>query len=409
MLIDLFPRTHVRFACLTRLGAHLGGLARWLHLRGFAAEAIRKRIRKAPALEALLPPLGEGGLSELSQQRLLELAPRPARKNPYLSALVRSLAKYLDELSLLRHTVATPAECAVNTYLDFLAQVRGLAASTLSYHGYTVREFLAFLNFDHDPAALEALAAPRIEAFVQSVSARCGRGSIQHTVAHLRSFLRFLAGRGEVAGGLDTSIDTSRVHRDELLPKALPWETVQTFLADIDRTKAIGRRDYAMFLLMATYGLRCSEVASLGLDSVAWRAAELRVHRPKLRKALVLPLTEEVGAALVDYLRNARPAATSRAMFLGTRLPVVPLASRGVQSAFRRRVRHTAVEIPFAGAHCLRHSLALHLLQQQQPLHAIGGLLGHRNLDSTSQYLRLHADDLRVAALDLPVRTEAGQ
>ena len=144
MLIDLFPRTHVRFTRLTRLGAHLGGLARWLHLRGFAAEVIRKRIRKAPALEALLPALGEGGLCELSQERLLELAPRPARENLYLSAHVRSLAIYLDELGLLRQTVATPGERVVDTYLDFLGQVRGLAACTISYHGHTVRELLTF-------------------------------------------------------------------------------------------------------------------------------------------------------------------------------------------------------------------------------------------------------------------------
>ena len=409
MLIDLFPRTHVRYTCLALLGTQLDGLARWLAARGFPAEAIRERIRKAPILEALLLPLGKGDLGQLSREQLLALAPRPARDNPYLSALVRSLAAYLDELGLLRQTVATPGARLVSAYLDFLGQVRGYAASTLGYHGYTVRELLAFLRFDDDPAALQTLAAPRIEAFMQSVAARCGQAGVRQTAAHLRSFLRFLAGRGEVADGLDACIDTARVYRDEQLPKALPWETVQAFLADIDRTTAIGRRDYAMFLLMATYGLRSCEIAALRLDSVAWRAAELRVPCPKARQHLLLPLTDEVGAALVDYLRNARPPAACRALFLGTRRRVVPLSPPGVRSAFRRRTQHSAVDIPPAGPHCLRHSLALHLLRRNHPLTAIGGLLGHRSLDSTSQYLRLHTDDLRAAALDLPVATEAGQ
>ncbi len=101
MLIDLFPPAHVRYTCLALLGTQLDGLARWLEARGFPAEAIRERIRKAPALEALRLPLGKGGLGQLSREQLLALAPRPARDSAYLPALVRSLPAYLDELGLL--------------------------------------------------------------------------------------------------------------------------------------------------------------------------------------------------------------------------------------------------------------------------------------------------------------------
>ena len=90
-------------------------------------------------------------------------------------------AAYLDELGLLRQTVATPGARLVSAYLDFLGQVRGYAASTLGYHGYTVRELLAFLRFDDDPAALQTLAAPRIEAFMQSVAARYGQAGVRQT------------------------------------------------------------------------------------------------------------------------------------------------------------------------------------------------------------------------------------
>ena len=407
MLIDLFPRAHARFTQLTLLGTHLDGLARWLADRGFTVQRIRDRIRKAPSLELQLPSCGIRDLRELSQEQLLALAPRPARSNPHLSALVHSLAAFLDERGLLGAAVKTPAQRLVGRYLDSLERVRGYAASTVRYHRYTVSDLLAFLRFDDQPDVLRTLSAVRIEAFVQSVAQRCGRGSLQHTVSHLRSFLRFLANRGEAPDGLAAGIDRPRTFRGEQLPRALPWETVQAFLAGIDRTTAIGRRDYAMFLLMATYGLRSSEIAALRLDSIAWRAGELRPDRPKARKPLALPLTDEAGSALADYLRHARPASPQRAVFLGTRRPVAPLTSPGVQAAFRRQaLRHGPEPFPDTGSHCLRHSLALRLLRCNRPLHEIGSLLGHRSLESTSQYLRLHADELRAVALDLPTVTE---
>lgn len=192
------------------------------------------------------------------------------------------------------------------------------------------------------------------------------------------------------------------VGRDEHLPRALPWETVQAFLAEIDRTTPTGRRDYCMCLLMATYGLLAGEVAALLLDSILWRAGEIRPHRPKARKPLALPLTDEVGAALADYLQHGRPRARQRAVFLSSRRPVLPLRSSGVRSAFRRRALHSKPGTPVTGTHCLRHSLALHLLRIDVSIQAIGGLLGHRSLAATGQYLRLHDDDLRAAAQDLP-------
>jgi site-specific recombinase XerD len=218
----------------------------------------------------------------------------------------------------------------------------------------------------------------------------------------LRSFLRFLAGRGFVVTGLDGQIDTPRVYRGERLPRSLPWKVVRAFLGAIDRSTPMGQRDYAMFLLIATYGLRTCEVAALQLDDVHWRAAELRVPRPKTRSPLVLPLTKEVGAALVEYLRDARPHLLHREMFLRVRAPAGPLRPTAVTEAFQGWVRRSRLPITYQGPHCLRHSLAVHLLQEGAALKTIGDLLGHRGAESTCVYLRLHVEDLRDVALDLP-------
>ena len=160
-----------------------------------------------------------------------------------------------------------------------------------------------------------------------------------------------------------------------------------------------------MFLLMATCGLRASEVAALDLDSIRWRAGCMQPFRPKTRAPLALPLTNEVGAVLVDYLRNGCPRSHHRRVFLSSRMPAAPLQSCGVRAAFRRRALRSETGIA-AGTQCLRHSLALHLLRSGVSVDSIGGLLGHRCLATTGQYLRMHDDDLQAAALNLPQPSE---
>jgi integrase/recombinase XerD len=177
---------------------------------------------------------------------------------------------------------------------------------------------------------------------------------------------------------------------------------VQAFLGAIDRSTPMGQRDYAMFLLVATYGLRVSEIAALRLDDIAWRAARIRVPRPKVSGPLMLPLTVEAGAALVDYVRHVRPKVSDREVFLRLRAPIGPLVPTAVGEAFQRWKHRSALPIGDRSAHCLRHSLAIHLLRQGTSIKAIGDLLGHRSVESTCVYLRLHVADLRETALDLP-------
>lgn len=402
MLAEIFPRAHARFASLRVLGPHLDGFVGWLCAQGYPRLPICRRIREAPRVDTLLRQRGVRRLGTVSRAQLLGLAPRDSQDDMYLAALVRSLADYLDGRGLLAHPSATPREQMVAAYRDHLERVRGLAASTRTYHGTTASALLARVGFDRDPAVLRHLGPQQIETFVRATGARVCRASLQHTVAHLRSFLRFLVSRGEIAQGLDSSIDTPRLYRGEQLPRSLPWETVQAFLAAIDRATPKGRRDYAMFLLIATYGLRTSEVAGLRLDDIEWRAGRLRVARPKTQSPIVLPLTQEVGAALLDYLRHARPDLPCREVFLRVRAPAGPLAPTAVTEAFQAWTRRGALPIPYQGPHCLRHSLAVHLLRQGTSLKAIGDLLGHRSAESTCVYLRLHVEDLRDAALDLP-------
>jgi site-specific recombinase XerD len=246
------------------------------------------------------------------------------------------------------------------------------------------------------------LMASDIEAFVCLRGSRISRASLQHEVAHLRSLLRFLAMRGEIPTGLDGQIDTSRVYRLEKLPRALPWEIVGSFLRSIDRSTARGLRDYAIFLLIATYGLRTSEIVNLTLDDIDWRAGQICVRPRKNQIPLLLPLTETVRTVLVDYLHRGRPALPHREIFLRCLTPGGRLGATAVGESFRAWSSRSGLPIPWQGPHCLRHSYAVHLLRQGTPLKTLGDVLGHRSAESTCVYLRLAVEDLRDVALSLP-------
>jgi site-specific recombinase XerD len=319
-----------------------------------------------------------------------------------LAAVACVLKTYFEERGLLAGEPAPEAPHELTRYQQYLTALRGLAPGTIADHLATSSEFLQFIADRRPAMSLGQLTPRELETFVQQVAARVSRATLQHVVAHLRSFLRWLAAQGEAPKGLESQIDTPRVYRQEQLPRALRWETVRTLLKSIDRASAVGRRDDAMLLLIATYGLRSSEVVALTLDDFAWHRGELRVPRRKVDGVLTLPLTDDAGTAVLAYIRHGRPTLPTRVLFLRVRPPAGLLKPTAVTEVFQTRARHSGLAIPFQGPHCLRHSLAVQLLREGVSLKAIGDVLGHRSLESTCLYLRLATEDLREVALDLP-------
>ncbi len=318
-------------------------------------------------------------------------------------ALGRSLLDYLEEQGELVSPPPTPSERLIHAYCEHLKRVRGFAASTIGRHARLAGNFLRFLHFDDDVKRLTQVQIVDLEGFVAEASARVGRITMQKVVAIMRSFLRFLAISGKAPVEFDRHLDSPRQHRGERLVRALPWNDVLSLLHAIDRSTVKGCRDYAMLLLIASYGLRVSEVASLALDDIQWRARVVRVPRPKVGTPLALPLTDEVAAALVAYLRHRSGEAGERRLFLRVRAPRGPVRSTAVSDVFDVWAARAGVHVPgLGGPHCLRHALAMHLLRQGAPLKTIGDLLGHRSAESTGIYLRLQVEDLRDVALPLP-------
>jgi site-specific recombinase XerD len=393
---------HRRYSSLRLLGSILGDFAGWLQDRGYRRLALRRHVRAARRLEQRWCRRGVRSLRAIRRTDFQVCAPGRSQDDPNLAAVARVLEAYFDERGLLPSEPAPDIPEEITGYRRYLTALRGLAPPTIVDHLATASEFLRFVADKTSRVSLGQLTPIELEEFVQQVSIRMGRASLQHVIAHLRSFLRWLVAHGRVPRGLESQIDTPRVYRHEQLPRALRWETVRALLQGIDRTSPSGRRDYAMLLLIATYGLRTSEIVALTLDDFAWGRGELRVGRRKVDGALVLPLTDDVGDAVLDYVRHGRPPLPTRVVFLRVRPPAGLLKPTAVTEVFQTRARRSGLAIPFQGPHCLRHSLAVQLLREGVSLKAIGDVLGHRSIESTCVYLRLATEDLRDVALSLP-------
>jgi len=388
---------------LPLLGPVLGDFAAWVVAHGHSLVAVRRHLRAARRLDQEFCRRGHRSLKDVRRDDLRVCAPGHAQDDPPLAAGARQLEHYLDACGLLARQCVVPLPRAVADYQTSLTEVRGLATATIGQHVATASQFLTYLAQTTPPTPLDRLTPAAVDGFVEMISARRARAALQHTVAQLRSFLRWLGAQRRVPSGLETQVDTPRVYRQEQLPRALPWDTVCALLRGIDRTTALGRRNYAILLLVATYGLRASEVVALTLDAIEWRRREVRIVRRKVEGVLLLPLTDGVGAALLDYLQHGRPSAPTRIVFLRHRPPAGLLKPTAVTDVFHAQVRRSGLAIPFHGSHCLRHSLAVQLLRQGVSLKAIGDVLGHRSVESTGVYLRLAVEDLRGVALMLPL------
>ena len=406
MLRSLFPRAHRRYLSLPLLGSIVDDLDDWLASNGYTQLSRKSVIWDLPHVDAELRRRRIKKTPNLTRAVLHDCRGSLIQKYPCRAATVRALERYLAANGLIvpgRPATGTSiASNLIEEYANFLSEVHGLAASTISFHRYTARCFLQHL--DEKGVRLKTVQVAQLESYVSKAGKRLSRASLQNEISKLRVFLRFLATDGRAPEGLASQIDTPRVYGIEKLPRALPWETVRALLRSIDRTSAKGLRDYAMFLLMATYGLRCSEVVAITLDDIHWKQGRLRIHQSKTSSLLELPLTNEVSAALVKHLKRTPPPSPYRRIFLRMLAPIGVLRPTAVNHALHSLVQKSGLRISFQNPHSLRHALAVHLLQKGTPLKTIGDIFGHRSPASTSTYLRLATEDLREVPLPVPGR-----
>lgn len=414
MIAQIFPEGFQRYQSLPMLGSLMDRYAGWLHEEQYTWRSTRYELRMAGRVADHLKRRGVRQISELSQQHLDACHRWFRQKFPDEAGGVLVLARFLHQSGYVVGTSSSlqppsPADAHVRAFMTHLEEVRGYAPSTIRRQGQIAAEFLTWLRFSDAPDRLSSLTTSDLEGFIRHLSKRMGRVGLQKPIAIMRNFLRFLAADGTAPVGLDGTIERPRVYRQEQLPRSLPWSTVQALLGSINRNSAIGKRDYAMFTLMTTYGMRACDVVALTLDDIHWRAGRVRIRQSKTGNPLELPLTDEAGSAIQDYLRKVPRYGVHRQVFLRLKAPGGVLKPTAVIEAFQAWSGRSGLGIPFKGVHCIRHSYALHLLRQGVPLKTIGDVLGHRSPESTTAYLRLATEDLRTVALPVPAPVLARQ
>jgi site-specific recombinase XerD len=296
----------------------------------------------------------------------------------------------------------TPQDQIFAEFSDYLQRERGLAAGIIIKHSAAIRRFLCEVC----PAGAEDLRKINHADVVRYVERHARDGSPKSGKMmcwSLRAFLRYLHHKGLNRIPLAGCVPPIRQWKFTHLPTYLSAEQVQKVLDSCDRTSPIGRRDYAILMMLAKLGLRANEVATLTLDDIDWRSGQMCV-RAKGRQRVQMPIPPDVGAAIVAYLRDGRPKSSCRRLFLRTRAPRVGFASHNAITLIAKTALERAGIRGFAhqGAHIFRHSLATELLRSGATLSEIGQLLMHKGHDTTCIYAKVDIDALRTLSLPWP-------
>ncbi|MHB1490324.1 MAG: tyrosine-type recombinase/integrase [Cellulomonas sp.] len=383
----------------------------WLVEHHYSVKSIWRRVPIVFAFGEFAAARGVCALSELPALLDAFVAERVARHDVSTGS-TRPMAKEVrgpveQMLSVVlsgfepsgRRHHAQPFASVVPGFFDYLLEERGLRpASVLGYHHHLDR-FEAYLRRIR-VESIQELSPAILSAFVvERASAGLSRSTVRDGAGVLRVFLRYAHREGVLASDLSAAVGFPQVYRLSGIPRSISWADVNRVLAGVDRRTEAGRRDYAILLLLVTYGLRGREVAALTLDDLDWKRERLAIPERKAGHSTAFPLSTVVGEALLAYLQHGRPETSDRHVFFRAVAPRHPIGAAGVSSRARYYLLKAGVDVPRPGSHTLRHSAVQRLVDADFDLKTIGDFVGHRSARSTEVYAKVAVEALRAVAL----------
>ncbi|MBX3602399.1 MAG: tyrosine-type recombinase/integrase [Rubrivivax sp.] len=311
-----------------------------------------------------------------------------------------TICRFVVETTGLR--VPVGMHKALREYEQYVRERRHLRPTSLAERMHNIAVFLDFLR-TRGLESLDTLQAEDLSAFIRTRTAWKPR-TVSHVSSDLRLFLQYLFMRGILPRDLSTAIPTIRLASNAKVPSVWEPELVERLLAVVDRSSPKGKRDYAILLLAARLGLRLGDIKGLTLDHLRWTTSTIEIVQSKTGEPLVLPLIEEVGDALIDYLRAGRPPVEHRHLFTNLTPPFAPICERDRLHrvvTYWRDLAGIKFRTPQRqGLHSLRHTLATRLLAAQTPFPVISAVLGHASPATTFIYAKADVETLRIAAID---------
>lgn len=393
--------------CVGPLAPHIEGFVLFLVREGYSASSVNEKrdltIDLSRWMECHKIPLHKLDEKQLAQFRVNRRYRSSLQRRRDMCA-ARQLLQYLRDLGCVfkrRPKIErTSLGQLTNDFEQYLRSERGLSRSTLLDYPKITRQFLKD-RFGNKSVQVKTLRPRDIHRFIIHHLKAGSRGQAKRVVSALRSFLRFLRQRNKITIDLAATVPGVADWRFSHLPRSIPQWQVERLLALCDRKTPMGRRDYAILLLLARLGLRAGEVAKMTLDDFDWKHGEVLVHGKDQRDAR-LPLPKDAGGALVSYLRYARPECSTRRVFIRTRAPRRSLNAASIGDVVHRALQRAGLNPGLKGSHLLRHSLATHLQRRGATLAEIGQLLRHTDLTTTQIYAKVDTRALRAIALPWP-------
>ena len=366
-------------------------------LTAFADFTAARNVDQTDQAEALVEAFA---VDWLSARRADRSADACRRDRNFVGGIVRhffSLVVSKSEYRCDRAALGDPFAGQVPGFFDYLREERGLRPSSILHYRHYLRRFERYLQ--DVGCELAALSLPVVTGYITTMAQDFGPRAMVSIASTLRVFLRYANREGLLQRDISKQVEVPQHYRLADIPRSISWDSVQKMLDQVDLRTVVGRRDYAMLLLMITYGLRAREVAALTLDDIDWKRDRLHVRERKANHSTAYPLAPVIGEAIIDYLKNGRPDVQGRQIFWRYLAPRSPLTQAAVSAMASKYLHRAGIPVARPGSHTLRHACVQRLVDNGFPLKTIGDYVGHRSASSTMIYAKVQVDGLREVAL----------
>lgn len=315
--------------------------------------------------------------------------------------IIRPFVRFLQMEGIVSEAIVKkttpPFWDIVCKYETYLREQRNLANKTI---GYSIFYCIKFLNHICGLGIkdISLLKYETVQEFVLMEAQNYSRVTLKSNTGTIRKFISYLKSRGKIQKDFSKSIIAPKTYSHDRCPKYLTSDEIQAIIGSVDRRTKIGKRDYAILILLATYGVRSKEAAQLKLGDIEWQQDKIHFRCRKAGNNSVYPLTSSVGEALLSYLKKARPPSRHRKIFLTTVAPYKPICRGVIWHQLRKYLRIAGLDEWQASTHTFRYSCAQRLFDDELSIKIIGDYLGHRCLNSTQRYMKIDIKHLRQVA-----------
>ncbi len=392
------------------VGWVLEGFCRWLQERGSSLRTIREHITRVGTLVRRIECTGTefsaeeipAVLTRLERLRPLGASCRELRRR---KSTLRRLCEYLRTEGMVEPPTTVPEVYTpvLRVYEEWLRVVRGACPATIDRRRQCLIPFLEFLGSGAKLDALCTLDAECIRRYVVDLSEAYSKSHRNSICSTLRLFFRCCYHQAHIPIDLSVFVPSVRIYKLADTPRGIKDEQAEKVLNSVDRSSAIGQRDYAILQLLYTYGIRGGQVRALRVEDIEWRNDRILFRPLKRGRPSLVPLTDSVGESLLDYLRNGRPNVSCAQVFISMVPPFRPFdRSQALSSIVARRIKQAGVLTESNGAHAFRHCFASRMVNRGHSLKAVADILGHRRLATTFIYTKIDFHNLEKVALPWP-------